>query len=115
MAVKINPKALTYARTLVKNGKAIHDEHGAWSMHAPTADQENDFIEKHGYAEYAKWHLGVDESKPEESKGRYSFPFGDFARVHRCAVIAVESRAAQNDHADIAARAKRLLELMDRK
>lgn len=115
MAVKLNSKAVSYARTLVRNGKSVSDERGAWSQHAPTADQENEFIEKHGFAEYAKWHLGVDASKPEDTKGRYSFPFGDFTKAHRCGVIAVEGRAAQNDHIDIAAAAKKLLTLMDKK
>jgi hypothetical protein len=27
--------------------------------------------------------------------------YGDFDRVHRCAVLSAESRAAQNDYADI--------------
>ena len=33
--------------------------------------------------------------------------------MHRCAVISLESRAAQNDHDDIAREAKRLLDLID--
>jgi hypothetical protein len=115
MPVKLNPDALKYARILVRNGKVTHDERDAWSEHAPSAQEENEFIEKHGYAEYARWHLGVDSSKPEDTKGRYSFPFGDFSRVHRCAVISLESRAAQNDHDDIAKATKRLLTFIDKK
>ena len=38
---------------------------------------------------------------------------GDYSKVHRCAVISLESRAAQYDHADIAKAAKKLLELID--
>jgi hypothetical protein len=115
MVVKLNRSGLRMARSLVSNGKVVHDERDAWSEHAPSAQQENEFIEKHGFAEYAKWHLGVDSSKPEDTKGRYSFPFGDFTKVHRCAVISLESRAAQNDHDDIAKSSKRLLTLIDRK
>ncbi|MDQ1556822.1 MAG: hypothetical protein QOI02_1824 [Actinomycetota bacterium] len=115
MAVKLNSKALTHARDLVKNGHVRRDERDDWSEHAPSAGDENTFIEKHGYGEYALWHLGIDTDAAEETKGRYSFPFGDFSRVHRCAVISLESRAAQNDHDDIAKASKNLLDLMDQK
>jgi hypothetical protein len=115
MAVKLNETALRRARSLVRNGKVTHDERDAWSEHAPSTRAENEFIEKHGYTEYAKWHLGVDETKPHDTKGRYSFPFGDFSKVHRCAVISLESRAAQNDHDDITEASKKLLALIDKK
>jgi hypothetical protein len=115
MAVKLNPDALSHANGLIRSGKLTHDERDDWSEHAPSADAENAFIEKNGFAEYARWHLGIDESKSEETKGRYSFPFGDFIKVHRCAVISLESRAAQNDHDDIAKASKELLEKIDKK
>lgn len=113
MAITLNASALTHARSLVKDGKVVKDERDDWSEAAPSTDQENDFIEKHGYAEYAKWHLGVDKDKPEDTKGRYSFPYGDFAKVRRGGVISAESRAAQNDHDDIATATRNLLELID--
>jgi hypothetical protein len=113
MTVKLNASALTFARDLVKRGTVVHDERDDWSEHAPSADDENDFIDKHSMAEFAKWHLGVDTDKSEGTKGRYSFPFGDFHRVHRCAVISLESRAAQNDHDDITTASKNLLSLID--
>ena len=46
-------------------------------------------------------------------QGHYSFPYGDFDKVHRCAVISLESRAGQYDHDDIRDEAKKLLELID--
>ena len=102
MTITLNKDALANAEKLVAAGKAVHDARDDWSEHAPSTSNENDFIEKHGYAEYALWHLGIDKSQSEETKGRYSFPFGDFTKVHRCAVISLESRAAQNDHGSIA-------------
>jgi hypothetical protein len=113
MAVTLNREGLDHARSLVREGKVVHDERDAWSEDAPSTQEENEFIEKHGYSDYSKWHLGVDRSASEDTKGRYSFPFGDFAKVHRCAVISLESRAAQNDHGDIAKASKQLLELID--
>jgi hypothetical protein len=38
---------------------------------------------------------------------------GDFRRIHRCAVISLESRAAQHDHDEVARAAKRLLDKID--
>ena len=115
MAVKLSNSALSHAKQLIKSGKVVRDERDDWSEAAPTADEENRFIEKHGFAEYAKWHLGVDDSKPDDTKGRYSFPYGDFTRVRRGGVISLESRAAQNDHDDIAKASRTLLDQIDKK
>lgn len=101
MAVKLNTSAYEHAQELVKDGQAIVDERDDWSEHAPSTDQENEFLEKHGFDEYSKWHLGVDDEKNEETKGRFSFPYGDFKKVHRCGVLAAESRAGQYNHDDI--------------
>lgn len=114
MAIKINQAALSHARQLIKDARAAHDVRDDWSEHAPDARQENDFIEKHGFAEYALWHLGEDAEKSQDTKGRYSFPYGDFTRLHRCAIIAIESRAAQNGHDDITEAAKSLLKQLDK-
>jgi hypothetical protein len=113
MTVKLNREALEHARSLVKAGKVARDERDAWSEHAPTADEENAFIEKHGWDEYAKWHLGIDRDESEETKGRFKFPYGDFSKAHRCGIISAESRAAQNDYDDIAKATKQLLESID--
>jgi hypothetical protein len=113
MSVKLNDKALAHARKLVKNGSVVHDERDDWSEHAPSTGDENSFIDKHGIDEFALWNLGVDTDQAADTKGRYSFPYGDFQDVHRCAVISLESRAAQNDHDDIATASKNLLGLID--
>lgn len=113
MTIKLNQTALRHARTLVRNGDVVRDERDDWSEHAPSTDDENDFIEKHGWTEYGKWHLGVDEEEDRDTKGRYSFPYGDFHKVHRCAVISLESRAGQYDYDEIRDEAKKLLELID--
>jgi hypothetical protein len=115
MTVKLNSAALTHAKQLVKSGRVVRDDRDDWSEAAPTASEENAYLEKHGMAEYAKWFLGVDESKPADTKGRYSFPYGDFSKVRRGGVISLESRAAQNDHDGIAKASRELLEQIDDK
>jgi hypothetical protein len=102
MAVKLNRRAYDHAQQLVKDGHVVLDDRDAWSEHQPTAAQENAFIAEHGWGEYGKWHLGVDDSMRAETKGHYKFPYGDFRDVHRCAVLSAESRAAQRDYEDIA-------------
>ena len=77
------------------------------------ADRENTYLERHDFDEYGLWFLGIHDEEPKDTKGHYGFPYGDFSRVHRSGLIAAESRAAQNDHPEIAKAAKRLLELID--
>ena len=113
MATTLNKKAFEHARKLVKEGKVQRDTRDDWSEHAPSPAQENTFIEKNGFAEFAAWHLGLDADASEGTKGSVTFPFGDFKKVHRCAVVSLESRAAQHGHDDIAAAAKKLLAEID--
>lgn len=113
MAAKLNHKALTHARKLIKSGKVERDVRDDWSEHAPSADDGNAYIDKHGFAAFAEWHLGRDADQSEGTKGSVSFPFGDFKKIHRCAVISLESRAAQYGHDDIRDAAKKLLEMID--
>ena len=54
-----------------------------------------------GWDAYGRWHLGVDAEKDRDTKGHYKFPYGDFRDVHRCGVLAAESRAGQRKYADI--------------
>jgi hypothetical protein len=101
MSVKLNQRAFEHAKDLVKKNHFVFDERDAWSEHRPSAQKENEFIRQHGLGEYAKWHLGIDENEDEDSKGRYKFPYGDFKDLHRCGVLAAESRAGQYKYLDI--------------
>lgn len=99
--IELNEIAFTFAATLVNEGQVVADGKGAWTEHRPSADEENEFIRLHGFAQYAKWHLGVDRRFPENSKRRYKFPYGDFKDVHRCGLLAVKARARQYGYAEI--------------
>ena len=113
MTVELNKKALDHAKHLIKQGQLQRDERDDWSEHAPSADDENRVIEKDGWTEFRHWHLGIDDDENQETKGAYSFPYGDYGKVHRCAVISLESRAGQYDHDEIRDAARKLLELID--
>jgi hypothetical protein len=114
MAVRLNKQAVKHARQLIKSGKVVRDEPGSWSSDALSAAEETAWLKKHSWEDFASWHFGVDPKASPETKGRFSFPMGDYKKLHRCAVIAIESRAAQNDYKDIAKSAKKLLKLIDK-
>jgi hypothetical protein len=113
MAVTLHRSALTHAKNLIRHGKAVRDERDAWSEHQPSAAKENEFIRRHGWREYGRWHLGVDTREDEETKARYKFPYGDFSKVHRCGVISAESRAGQYKYLEVERAATQLLRLLD--
>jgi hypothetical protein len=101
MSVKLYSPGFGHAKKLINEDKVVLDDRDQWSEHQPTADQENDFIAKHGMAEYGRWHLGIDDAEDEHKKARYKFPYGDFKKVHLCAVLSAESRAGQYKYYDI--------------
>jgi len=115
MVVRLNRDAVSHAENLVRRGDVVHDERDAWSEDAPSTEQANAFIEKHGMGEFAKWHLAEDTDETDGTKGRYLFPYGDFTKVHRCALISGESRAGQYDHATVEQAIKKLLKSVDKK
>jgi hypothetical protein len=113
VTVKLNRTAYDYAKALVEKGKVVRDERDAWSEDQPSTAMENDFIRSHGFTEYAKWHLAIDDDQDPETKKHYKFPYGDFKKVHRCAILSAESRAGQYKHFDVERAAARLHEMID--
>lgn len=113
MAVRLNNRAYEHAQRLIKDGRYVFDERDAWSEHQPSTRQENQFIEEHGFDEFEKWYLGIDDEETEGTKGRCKFPYGDFENVHRCGVLTAESRAGQYKYFDIETAAAHLHGMMD--
>jgi len=101
MTVRLNKRAYKYACKLIESERCALDSENDWPTHRPAVQKENDYIKQHGIASYARWFLGFDDSEPENSKNRYKFLYGDFIRMHHCALLAAEDRAAQYYHADI--------------
>jgi hypothetical protein len=113
MAVKLNRAGYDYAKELVQKGRVVRDERDAWSEDQPATAEENEFIGLHGFREYSKWHLAIDDEQDPETKRHYKFPYGDFKKVHRCGVLTAESRAGQYKHFDVERAAARLHEMID--
>jgi hypothetical protein len=115
MTVKLNRTGFDFAQDLITAGRFVFDQRDAWSEHQPSAKTEDEFLAAQGFAEYAKWYLGINDEKHENTKGRYEFPYGDFAKVHRCGVLTAESRAGQYKHFDIERAAARLHGMIEAK
>jgi len=113
--VKLNENAFAFAKELITQGRAVVDKKNSWKDHHPTAEAENEFIRVHGFAEYRKWYLGIDETHAEDTKAGYKFPFGDLRNLHRCGLLAVKSRAHQFGYADIEKAAIQLIEIVNSK
>ena len=113
MAVILNKRAFEHAKRLVEKGSYVFDEKDTWSEHQPSAQEENEYIEENGFGEFGKWYLGVDTDEKEDTKGRYKFPYSDFAKVHRCGVLAAENRAGQYKYNDIEQAAAHLHGMID--
>lgn len=105
---QLNDRGVRKAERLIRAGEV--DSSTDWSDGQPSTDEENDFIEQHGYEAFGEWHLAIDPDSSEGTKGRYAFPFGDFSKLHRDAVTSAKQRAAQYDHDDIERAADALLE-----
>lgn len=113
MALILNLDGLAYAKQLIREGKV--DRASAWSHYEPSTEQQNHFIQSHSIQEYGKWFLGVNTEAKEDSKGRYEFSYGDFSKLYREALVAIEVRAGQYGHHEIEAAAKQLLLSIDQK
>lgn len=108
---RVNDGGVAKARTMISSTQYVLDSD--WGDAQPSADDENAAIDRNGWAWFGDWHLAIDDDASDETKARYAFPFGDFDRVHRSALIAAKQRAAQNDHASVERAADQLLELLD--
>jgi hypothetical protein len=101
MSVKRSERAFEHAKRLINTGRFHFDDRDAWSEHQPSPVEENRFIEVQGFDDYGLWHLGIDDEARADTKGHYKFPYGDFEKVHRCGLLAAESRAGQRKYYDI--------------
>jgi hypothetical protein len=109
----VNRRAITHARTLIDAGQYVLDSN--WGEIQPRAKEENAFLKRHSWKEYATWHLGLTEGAEDETKARYAFVYGDLRRVHRTGIIACHYRAAEWRHKAIELAAHNLLQYLDRK
>jgi hypothetical protein len=110
---EVNPAAVENAKRLIESRQYVLDSD--WGEVQPRAAEQNAFLEKHSWDEYAAWHLGLTQGAPDGTKARYAFVLGDFRRIHRTALIASVYRAAEWRHKAVELAAHDLLQLLDTK
>jgi hypothetical protein len=109
----VNVAAVERARKLIDARQYVLDSD--WGEVQPNAAAQNAFLEKHSWAEYAEWHLGLTDGAADETKARYAFVYGDFRRLHRIGLIACMYRAAEWRHKAVELAAHELLQRLDAK
>lgn len=109
----LNPAGYEKAKALIDARRYVL--RSRWTDVQPSADEQNAYLERHSWQEYAEWHLALTEGASDETKGRYGFVFGDFRRLHRMGLIACHYRAAEWEHKEIELAAHELLQYLDRR
>jgi hypothetical protein len=107
----VNKAAFKKAKDLIDKRQYVVESD--WGATQPSADDENAFLEAHGWDAYAEWFLGLTEGANDETKARYGFVYGDFRRVHRTGLIACVFRASEWNHKEIELAAHELLQALD--
>jgi hypothetical protein len=107
----VNQTAMENCRRLIDARQYVLNSD--WGEVQPRADEQNTFLKRHSWEEYAAWHLGLTQGVSEETKARYAFVYGDFRRVHRTALIACVYRASEWRHKEVELAAHELLQHLD--
>jgi hypothetical protein len=107
----VNKRAVARARKLIDAHQYVLDS--TWGDVQPSAEDENAYLESHGWDEYSEWHLGLTEGAGDETKARFGFVYGDFRRIHRSGLIACVYRASEWRHKEVELAAHDLLQHLD--
>lgn len=108
---QVNREAVARAEELIES--RLYVVSSEWSDVQPTAEDENNFLERSDWDGYALWHMGLTEGAKDGTKARYGFVFGDFRRIHRSGLMACRFRATQWDHKEIELAAHDLIQHLD--
>jgi hypothetical protein len=109
----VNQRGVEQARRLIEARQYVLDSD--WGDVQPSAKEQNTYLNRHSWDEYAGWFLGLTEGPAEHTKARYAFVYGDFRRLHRTGLIACHYRAAEWRHKAIELIAHDLLQQLDAK
>ena len=107
----VNDAAVAKATAMIDAKQYVLESN--WQRVQPTADDENEFVDRNGWDDYADWHLGLTDGATDDTKARYAFGFGDFRRVHRSALRACVFRASEWKHKQVELAAHHLLQHLD--
>jgi len=108
---EVNKAAVEHCRGLIDAKQYVLNSD--WGEVQPRADDQNAYLDKHSWEDYAGWHLGLTVGATDETKARYAFVYGDLRRVHRTGLIACVYRASEWRHKKIELAAHDLLQHLD--
>ena len=108
---RVNEAAVAHARHLIDARQYVL--RSEWGLVQPSAEDENAYLARHTWDEYAAWHLGLTDGANDGTKTRYAFVYGDFRRLHRMGLVACQYRAAEWGHKDVELAAHDLLQYLD--
>ena len=81
----VNDEAVAHVRELIdKRQYVLRSE---WGEVQPDADAQNGYLERHDWAAYGRWHLGLTEGANDETKARYAFVVGGQRTVDHDEVV----------------------------
>jgi len=109
----LNRDAVAHARKLIDARQYVLNSD--WGEVQPRADDQNAYLVRHSWEEYARWHLGLTDGAADETKARYAFVYGDLRRIHRSGLIACVYRASEWRHKAVELAAHDLLQYLDSK
>src|SRR4051794_16896580 len=107
----VNLAAVRRCRELIVAKQYVLDSD--WGAVQPGAEEQNAYLERHDWTDYAQWHLGLTEGAADGTKARCAFVYGDFRRVHRSGLIACRFRATEWRHKEVELAAHELIQLLD--
>ena len=107
----MNPDAVAFVRERIDARQYVLDSD--WGEVQPSAAEQNAYLERHSFDEYARWHLGLTAGATDGTKARYAFVVGDLRRVHRSGLIACVYRASEWRHKAVELAAHELLQHLD--
>jgi hypothetical protein len=108
---ELNPAAVAFARELIDKRQYVLNSD--WGALQPGAEQQNAYLDRHSWDDYARWHLGLTVGATDETKARYAFVYGDLRRLRRTGLIACVYRAAEWRHKAVELAAQDLLQYLD--
>lgn len=111
--MQLNQHAFEHAKSLIIAGKVVKGEN--WKQVRPSLSDENRFLQEKDWDTYRQWFLGVNQDVTPNTKGRLSFLYGDFEKVHRDALIDIQKFAREYDYDDILEAVNLLIVQIDKK
>lgn len=109
----VNERAVVQAYDLIDRRHFLIGT--SWPQAHPSPAEQDAFIRTHSWPAFALWHLAIAPGSPELTIGHYQFAYGDFARVHRAALVDCLDRARRGGYRHLEEACSELLHRLDAK